>query len=194
MEDATRSYKRRWGASVDALLEQHTQHFALQCSAVRVDLERVALGVFEAPQTHLSGWKKRGYQVKVAPAKQWTDTEKDIIEQALQSLNGPDGSAVMGNYKNLANWIATVHLQGTRTPHRVARYLAHLVARLHKSAVEAGKTTHPLPEGIQGRTQLAQDSPEDGSGGETDAETASEDSDMEMGEAANVADEETDLM
>lgn len=118
-------------------LEQYTQHFALQFRDAQVDRER--MGTFEQPPTHLCGLKKRGYPIKVAPSKRWTDAEKDVIEQALQSLNGPKGSAVMGNFKKLANWIATINLQGTRTPQRAAKYLAHLVARLHKSMLGAGK-------------------------------------------------------
>lgn len=63
----------------------------------------------------------------------------------------------------------------------VARYLAHLVARLHKAAMEAGKTTHELPQAIQGLTQLAQDACDEASdsGAETDDETASNDSDAD---------------
>lgn len=101
--------------------------------------------------------------------------EKETIEQAVQSLNGEEGASIMGNFKNLANWIAIVHLQGTRTPQRVARYLAHLVARLHKAAVEAGKSSHPLPEGVQGLTQMAEDGEEVGEEAtEADAESDGE--------------------
>lgn len=113
------------------------------------------------------------------------DVEKETIEQALQSLNDPEGAAVMGNFKNLANWIATVHLQGTHTPQRVQRYLAHLVARLHKSAVEAGKTSRLLqgPPEVQGLTQIAEDACDEPSNSEceSDPETGSDavDSDME---------------
>ena len=115
----------------------------------------MAMATFKYPPVSLSDLKSRGYELKVAPARKLTPAERETIESAVQSLNGQEGAAIMGNFKNIANWISTVHLQGTRTSRTVARYLAALVARLHKNAVEAGKTTGELPDSVKGLTQMA---------------------------------------
>ena len=64
----------------------------------------------------------------------------------------------MGATTNAAHWITDVHMQGTRTSQKVARYLGGLVVRLHRKAQEAEKTTEELPANVQGLTQYVEKS------------------------------------
>src|SRR5690349_8123704 len=85
----------------------------------------------------------------------------------------------MGCFTNVANWIAVVHLEGTRTAQIVARFIGGLVVHFYKAAKELDRTTSVLPANVIGLTQLLERSgvqQEDGVDTEDDEEldTASE--------------------
>ena len=109
---------------------------------------------FQYPRTSLRDLQSRGFAVKLAASKKLTDEERDTIETALITLDTPAGAAVMGNYNNVANWIAQVHLGGSRTGPRVASYLGGLVAEMHKTAHQEGLPEYPVPEDLEGLTLM----------------------------------------
>ena len=59
-----------------------------------------------------------------------------------------EGAEQVGRYRLIANWIAHVHLNGTRSPLQVARYIRLLVKEAHRRAVLKAQTVHPVPEGL----------------------------------------------
>ena len=104
-----------------------------------------ALRDAETPGTTFEALKDRGFQVRLSATIALSDPEKLCIRDALVSL-AENGSEQLGKYKYIANWIAHVRLAGTRTPNMVAKYIRHVLKDQHTLAVNAHRTTHPLPD------------------------------------------------
>ena len=89
--------------------------------------------------------KARGFAVRFSHKSPLTADEKERIKAALSDL-ADQGPAIMGRYRYVANWIATVRLGSQRSRGQVASHMRLLIKEAHAAAVLRGKTTHPLPQ------------------------------------------------
>lgn len=149
-------HKRRKTAG-STLLHMYNDLFLLLQTRNRSN-EATRLLSQEYPPVSLHGLLERGFVVRIRPAKELTLNERQTIEGALQLLTEENGAAAMGNYTNIASWIASTHLHNSRTTQRVAKYLAGLVVTMHRAAQERSQSVPALPDNIVGLTQLVENS------------------------------------
>ena len=117
--------------------------------ALRSDWKRAfwSLISFQQPGNSYSSLKARRFAVRFSHKSPLTADEKERIKAALSDL-ADQGPAIMGRYRYVANWIATVCLGSQRSPGQVASHMRLLIKEAHAAAVLRGKTTHPLPQAL----------------------------------------------